>query len=82
VWLHVLTFGKKESITLPALPFKCVSAKFMNGEPVKMAVVPEGWMFQVGAAHQKRPVTVIELTLDGSADGLDPISLMPAEKSQ
>jgi len=73
IYLHVLRW-KGDTIELPALPRKIQSAALLNGSPVK-TVEPEGkLMITVPLGARDMNVTVVKLTLDGSAMDLPPIS--------
>lgn len=74
VFVHVLKWDG-ESIKLPALPKKIVSAALLSGGAAKAEVTTDGktLVLSVPPALQQTPDTILRLDLDGSAMDIAPL---------
>jgi len=72
IYLHVLDWGGKESLTLPALEAKVLQAKVLSGG--RATVMQTGTRLEVSvpAAKRKPLDTVVVLTIDQPASGINP----------
>ncbi len=74
VYLHVLQWPG-DSIVLPALPKKVLSATLLTGGDVKLAQVDGKITLTVAKADQQEIDTIISLKLDGAAEDIAPMSI-------
>lgn len=72
IFLHVMKWDG-DSITIPALPKKILSARLLKGTNLEMKPADEGTTLKVDAADRDPVATVIELTIDGDAMDIAPI---------
>ncbi|MCK4999858.1 MAG: discoidin domain-containing protein, partial [Anaerohalosphaera sp.] len=73
-YVHVMNFSG-DSITLPAIGKTIKKVKLLTGGAVSMAQGSEGVVLTVPKEYHNDVVTVIELTLDGDAGEIAPVSL-------
>ncbi len=64
-----------DSITLPALPAKTVSARLMTGGRVTVDTKSDKWIVHVPKASQQPVATIVELTLDKDAMSMKPVAV-------
>ncbi|MEI8375129.1 MAG: alpha-L-fucosidase [Planctomycetota bacterium] len=74
VYIHVLQWPG-DSIVLPALPKKVLSATLLTGGDVKLAQVDGKITLTVAKADQQEIDTIIAIKLDGPAEDIAPMSI-------
>ncbi|MHC1768113.1 MAG: DUF4838 domain-containing protein [Verrucomicrobiia bacterium] len=72
VYLHVLDWGGKETLLLPAIEPKVLRASVLSGGDATVKQTDAGLELTVPAAHRQELDTVIVLTLDQSASTIAP----------
>ena len=73
VYVHVLQWSG-ESLTLPPLPKKILSASLLTGGDVKLTQDGGKLTLAVAKADQQEIDTIVKLTLDGPAEDIPPIN--------
>jgi alpha-L-fucosidase len=73
VYLHILKWAT-DSITLPSLPKVVTSSRSLTGGKVAVKVTADGMTLTMETKDRDPIDTIIELTLDGSAMEIQPVS--------
>jgi alpha-L-fucosidase len=73
IYLHLL---KKSSgpVSVPALPVAIKSAKLLHGSPIRTQIKDESLTFEIPENSWDAIDTIVELTIDGSAMDIAPVS--------
>jgi alpha-L-fucosidase len=74
IYVHILN-SETDTIELPAIPGKIVSADLLNGENVNFTIRADNLVLSVSHAQHDACDTVVKLTLDGSAMDLPVMDL-------
>jgi alpha-L-fucosidase len=74
IYVHVLRWNG-DSIELPLLPVKILSAALLTGGDVKLSQAEDQITLIVPKADQRPIDTIIELKVDGSAEAIPPLSI-------
>jgi alpha-L-fucosidase len=77
IYLHVLQW-QGDTIALPALPRKVVSATLLTGGQVKVLQQEDAISLTVAKADQQEIDTIVALKLDGPASDIAPLGMTPA----
>jgi alpha-L-fucosidase len=79
VYLHIMTWNG-DTVALPALPTKVVTASLMDGTPLQVEQTPEALRITVAEKNRQKVDTVVKLKLEGSAMDITPINTPQAPK--
>lgn len=74
VYIHALKLSG-ETLELPALPGKVVSAALLTGGDLKWSQDDSRILLTIPKANQQKIDTIVKLTLDGPADAIRPLSM-------
>jgi alpha-L-fucosidase len=75
VYVHVLDWKDSETLRLPAIPAKVLSARLLAGGPAQFRQTDQGIEITVAAAEQDAADTVVVLELDRAARQITPVAL-------
>ena len=67
VYVHIFE-GWENSLSLPPIERRIVSSRLLGGGKVRVTQSPEGITIAQPPSNRRRPVSTVELTLDGLAD--------------
>ncbi len=74
VYLHLLS-RPQEPIRLPAIPRRVTAARILGGGRPKVDQSEQGLTVTLPSDYRHDVVTVVELRLDGPAEGLEPVAV-------
>ena len=81
IFLHLLD-AKYEKLTLPPIGRKIVSHSVLTGGTAEVVQTADGITVSIAAEHRQELDTIVVLTLDGSAAGIEPVQCPPEERAE